>query len=303
MHFVMIFIDGLGLGLKEKNPVISAFTPNLDRLLGGQELIDKGTVYYKRAVMYSIDACLGVEGIPQSATGQTTLWTGVNAAEAIGCHLNAYPNERLIEIIKSHSIFKQLKNKGKRIAFANAFSANYQELISQGLRKHSASTLCALAGGITLRTGNDLIAGKAVYQDITNETMRKRGENVPIFSPYQAGVNLGKLMLEYDFTLFEFFQTDILGHKLDYEKAVEIIELLDIFLGGFFEVIEAVDSGDQRIAFMLTSDHGNIEDLSTREHTFNKVPAICWANFDIEFPNLKSLQDITPAVVELLTKN
>ena len=36
---------------------------------------------------------LGIEGLPQSATGQTALFTGINAAQLLGRHLFGFPNQ------------------------------------------------------------------------------------------------------------------------------------------------------------------------------------------------------------------
>jgi bisphosphoglycerate-independent phosphoglycerate mutase (AlkP superfamily) len=52
---------------------------------------------------------------------------------------------------------------------------------------------------------------------------------------------------------------------------------------------------------ILTSDHGNIEDLSTRNHTLNAVPTIVWGNERQRVANrVQSLADITPAILEVL---
>ena len=52
---------------------------------------------------------------------------------------------------------------------------------------------------------------------------------------------------------------------------------------------------------ILTSDHGNIEDLSTRNHTLNAVPTIIWgANRDRVARRVSTLADITPAILEVL---
>jgi len=56
-------------------------------------------------------------------------------------------------------------------------------------------------------------------------------------------------------------------------------------------------------ASILTSDHGNIEDLSVRNHTLNDVPTIIWGrNRDEIARGIKDLTDIAPAIFELLTK-
>jgi hypothetical protein len=300
MHFTMIFVDGLGMGSEENNPVMFAQTPHFDRLLGGHFLWGDSEIEYNNSRLYSLVATLETNGIPQSATGQTTLWTGVNAAKLLGYHLNAYPNKKLKDIIKKHSIFKQLADKGKKVTFANAFTKGYEEMVTDGTKKHSASTLCTLAGGVRLRRREDLLEGKAVYQDITNEIFRKRGEDVPLVKPCLAGKNLAQISLEHDFTLFEYFQTDIRGHKRDLAKAVKVIESLDEFLGGYLSKAEAVNSSEHKMALILTSDHGNIEDLSIATHTLNKVPAVCWSNFGFKWPKMKSITEVTPTILRVL---
>ena len=59
----------------------------------------------------------------------------------------------------------------------------------------------------------------------------------------------------------------------------------------------------ERSTVILTSDHGNIEDLSVRNHTLNPVPTIVWGRHREHIaPRIRSLTDITPAIVDVLTK-
>lgn len=300
MHFVMIFLDGFGLGNERDNPIVAAHTPYLDELLGGhyfwgqERKIENGRVF-----LTPLDASLDVPGIPQSATGQTTLWTGVNGAKALGFHLNAYPNEKLASIIADKSIFKQLAGLGKKVTFANTFTDAYDEMIATGKRRHTASTLSALAGGVRLRRVADLLAGKGVYHDMTNEILRDLAGSVdiPLISPFEAGQNLGKIALEYNFTLYEFFQTDVRGHKQDWEKAVSLVEQIDEFIGGFMSV---VGRSQEDVAWLLTSDHGNIEDFSVKGHTQNPVPALAWSNRNVDWPRWERLEEVTPGIVKMI---
>ncbi len=298
MHLVMIFLDGFGLGDQEANPVYAAHTPCIDRLLGGHLLWGSRHLQYGHAVLTPLDACLDMPGTPQSATGQTTLWTGVNAAKALGHHLNAYPNRELWQIIREKSILKQLKDKGKNVVFANAFTSMIDESLRQdpfaGARKLSASTLTELAAGLRLRRPQDLLAGQAVFQDMTNEIMRQRGVEVPLMSAYEAGQNLGRVALAHDFTLYEFFQTDVKGHKQLWDESIELVERIDNFLQGFLDLV-----GDADVGFILTSDHGNIEDFRIKGHTANSVPALCWANRLTEWPEWQRLEDVTPGILKL----
>lgn len=302
MHLVMFFIDGFGLGSEEANPIVAARTPVVDRLLGGHLLWGKRVLAHGQTVLRPLDASLRVPGVPQSATGQTTLWTGMNAAKALGYHLNAYPNEALAKIIAEHSLFKQLAAYGKKVTFANAFTSVIDQsfyLNAKPKKRYSASTLSALAGGVRLRRAKDLLEGKAVFQDMVNEIMRERGEDVPLFTPFEAGQNLARVCLEHDFTLYEYFQTDKKGHKQVWNECVDIIERIDSFLGGFLSIVE---SSDDNVALILTSDHGNIEDFRVKGHTLNPVPALCWSKRPLKWPEWQSIEEVTPGIVELLTK-
>ena len=297
MHMVMIFLDGFGLGGQDDNPIVAAKTPVLDELLGGHLLWGKRCITHNNTVLRALDATLGVPGTPQSATGQTTLWTGINAAKAIGHHLHAYPNQPLAEIIAEKSIFRQLADAGKTVMFANTFTDAYDQAVGTGKRKHTASTLSALAGGVRLRRVSELMEGLAVYQDMTNAILVQLGEQVPVISSFEAGQHLGNLALNYDFTLYEFFQTDVLGHKQLWDEAIGLVERIDSFIGGFLSVIEEQED----VAWILTSDHGNIEDFSVKGHTTNPVPALCWSNQPVQWPEWDTLEEVTPGIFKLLT--
>ena len=292
----MIFLDGFGLGREDANPIVAARTPTFDGLLGGHYLWGAPFITHGHTRLCPLDANLGVPGVPQSATGQTTLWTGVNAAKLLGYHLNAYPNETLQKTIAAKSIFKQLRDRGKSVMFANCFTTAYDQAVAAGKRRHTASTLSALAGGVRLRRVPDLLAGLAVYQDMTNQILRELGEDVPLYSAAEAGGHLAQLALSYDFTLYEFFQTDIKGHKQLWDEAIGLIERIDSFIGGFLEVAAGKD-----VAVLITSDHGNIEDFTVKGHTTNPVPALAWSDRPLAWPEWTRLEDVTPGIVSLLT--
>jgi len=59
----------------------------------------------------------------------------------------------------------------------------------------------------------------------------------------------------------------------------------------------------QSSTVILTSDHGNIEDLSVRNHTLNPVPTIVWGRHREHIASrVRSLTDITPTIVDVITK-
>ena len=85
----IFFIDGVGMGANDSeiNPFVTANLPALTGLFGeGWYLADGGRRTNKRASLVPTDACLRVEGRPQSATGQAVILTGRNVSAAIGEH-------------------------------------------------------------------------------------------------------------------------------------------------------------------------------------------------------------------------
>jgi 2,3-bisphosphoglycerate-independent phosphoglycerate mutase len=75
------------------------------------------------------------------------------------------------------------------------------------------------------------------------------------------------LARQYDFALFEYWASDYAGHRQEMDSAVRLMETFDGVLGG---LVESWDEG----LILVTSDHGNMEDLSTRRHTDAHVPAL-----------------------------
>ena len=294
---LLIFIDGLGLGAGDPavNP-LARFDPPFFRELFGRPLTrEVGRVLRNDACLVPTDAALGVAGLPQSATGQTAIFTGVNAPLRMGRHILGFPGPTLAKIIAEHGILRELATAGLRVAAANMYTANYMELVARRKRRHSVTTLTILGAGLQLRSTAEMAAGEAVYQDVTNEMLPLFGvEGVPPVSPAEAGRRLAALAARHHFTMFEYFQTDRQGHKHDWAAAEKIVSVLN----GFLTAVRAA-AGDTLV--IITSDHGNFEDLSVKTHTTNKVPTIllgpgCCAVAE----RIGDLTDIKPAVMAYL---
>jgi 2,3-bisphosphoglycerate-independent phosphoglycerate mutase len=247
-------------------------------------------------VLAPTDACLGIEGRPQSASGQTTILTGINAPASIGYHKQGFPNQALLDIIREHSIFLQLKRSGiNDINFANTYT---QKFFESRPRWISATTAAVEAAGLRFNTVGDLKAGRAVYQDFTNAMLIERGEPVDPRSPGEAGEVLAGIVEAHRFTLYEYFITDKVGHAQDFDAASRVLRALALFIRSLLAKIDL-----EKTTVVLTSDHGNIEDLSVRNHTLNLVPTILWGEHREQLAaRIKCLTDITPAIVDVLTK-
>lgn len=292
MSVLLFFIDGLGIGSRgEFNP--------LDGLDDAEPLAiflneEPKTIF--GGIVIPTDACLGIDGRPQSASGQTTILTGVNVPAKLGYHKQGFPNSAMLAIIRDHSIFHQLTRAGvKPITFANTYT---QRFFDERPRWVSATTAAVEAAGLRFRTVPDLKAGRGLYQDFTNAMLIERGEDVNLRSPDEAATVLSRIAGENRFTLYEYFITDKVGHAQDMQAARRVLKNLARLIRA---VLAAIDLG--RTSVILTSDHGNIEDLSSRNHTLNPVPTIVWgANKERIAFRIKTLADITPAIVETLTE-
>jgi len=157
-----------------------------------------------------------------------------------------------------------------------------------------------MAAGIPFRMMEDLKRGEAVFMDITNRLLLTRPDAPPgvtVIPPQLAGERLAHLSGKHHFTFYEYFLTDTYGHSRDWEGALEALSNIDGLLDG---VLRGVNL--QETLVMITSDHGNVEDLSTKTHTLNNVPTILIGMGREEMGRrINSLQDITPAIVGFLS--
>jgi 2,3-bisphosphoglycerate-independent phosphoglycerate mutase len=296
-NILFIFIDGLGIGDNDpaKNPCADPGLRFFNHFLDDNfpKRIEP------RGWILGLDATLGIKGLPQSATGQTALLTGVNASALLGRHLNGLPNQRLREVIAGHSLFKHFVDAGRPAAFLNTFRPPFFDYDPHVIIRHlSVTSVANLYAGLPFFNLDDLQQERSVYQDMTNHSLRELGFEVPIFSPQKAGMIIGRQSQAYHFSLYEYFQTDFAGHSRDMKRAKDELFKLDFFLAS---VLETVDLNSTVI--IVTSDHGNIEDLSFKGHSRNPALTLLFGRgADQLIPSLKSIVDVFPAILSLVLK-
>ncbi|HEY6101183.1 MAG TPA: alkaline phosphatase family protein, partial [Anaeromyxobacter sp.] len=276
MTVFFVFVDGVGAGAPdpERNPLARA-EHLLSRFEDGTgSALPRGG----RAVL--ADATLGVPGRPQSATGQTAILTGENAPRLVGRHVLGFPNAPLRELLRERSIFRALAAEGRRAVFANAYPVAYLRALGHDVSgepefelgrrraRAAATTVAYAAGGGAFRTWADAKAGRGLTHDITGRRARGHGADVPEREPEQAAEILLDLGRDQDLALFEFFETDEAGHARAMDRALDALGRLDRFLR---RVVAGLGPGD---ALVVASDHGNVEDLSSRNHTRALVPVL-----------------------------
>ena len=277
--------------------------------------------------MKPIDASLGVSGLPQSATGTTAMLTGINAPEIIGRHLSGFPTPALQKIIHEHSVHRQAIQRGLKPTFANAYNEEYfkRPKLRESVTTHAVHAAEDL--GMRFRMMDDYRNGLAVFHDLTGELIRIQGNGdrltaptnkqvvfkrfardpkgfremvaqweIDVIDPVEAGHRIARLAPDHDLVLFEYVKTDMMGHDCDPGWAKDVVDEVMLFLRTLLG-----DLDTSRDTLLITSDHGNSEDITVKTHTLNPVPSV--AVGPLAHPILdpsESIMDITPNLLNAL---
>lgn len=303
MRVALLFIDGVGIGPKN---------PSANPLTHGEFLVSRfddgtGTALPFGGTWSAADTTFGVHGRPQSASNQTAIYTALPAPQLLGEHVPGYPDARLIALLNQQSIVKRLRRAGRSATFANAYPASVLTHIGVPGRpsreppldlppevkrriRASASALAFAAGDVALRTFEDLRAGAGLTHDIDGATARSKGLDVPTHTADEAAKIFWDLA--EDFTLFEHYLADEAGHARDLGAAIGALTTFDQFA----RAVIARRPPDAQI--LICSDHGNVEDLSTRGHTLHPVPVLAFGPCDAS--RIHSVADVGVEVLRLL---
>ena len=241
--------------------------PTLISLTNGKRwLCNTGAQVSERAVFIPTDARLGVAGYPQSGTGQASLLTGLNVPEIIGRHYGPKPEQTTRELIRQHSYFRRLTENGKTARLLTAYPPGLLADFDRGKTLRSSIQQAAFESGAPHFTLDDVMQQRALTAEWTTSSWRRhlRFRALPQYSPRAAGRLLARLAREYDFAFHSHWLTDRIGHRGTLSDGIEILERFDAVLAGVLDIWD-----DDAGLVIIISDHGNMEDLSTRRHTLN----------------------------------
>lgn len=304
---IFIFLDGIGIGRASRtNPFFAASADYLCFYENGLALPDGTPVK-------PIDARLGVEGMPMSATGQTTLFTGVNTPRLLETHKDSYPDKPMRKVIRENNLFSRLKKNRRSAKFLNAYPGSAHLFTPEHIRilqdgefylspafqtrsgKNLSVTTCMMVSSYTPVFGKiDILNQKALYHDYSNRSLNRDGITLPEFSPEKAAEIIYNTSRNHDLLLYEFFLTDMYGHGFGLEECVGLIRELNRLVKHLLSLLNKDED-----TLLITSDHGNLEDTLTPLHTTNPVPLITWGRKSETLrKNIDNLADITPAIVE-----
>ena len=301
MKLIFVFLDGVGLASKsDKNPFSLTPQKRIKKSLTKECLLEEATLREPKKVFLPISASLDVSGAGQSGTGQFSIYTSQNGAKLFGKHFGPYLPTPLRALLTESNIFKMLKAIGKKICYANAYPESFIQrclsLRTVGKIRSSVLFEIAVLEKVELRSLPHLQKNKAVSGDITNEWWQKNisHDALNVIPPEAAAENLLALTEEYDAVFYEFFLTDLVGHQRISIEPARIVGCLDRFLGKIFEYLQ------DNTLFVMTSDHGNFEDLSTTQHTQNPVPLLVLGKGAEFFYTIKSIDEVAKTILNAL---
>lgn len=296
---IFVFLDGVGIGKPdtEYNPFFKYGSRTFTELFKQIPSIYEPVLNGKNMFLFPADATLGVSGLPQSGTGQTSIYCGMNAPEYVGKHFGPFPYSTLLPFLKEESLMNYFLSKGKNAVFANAYPKIFFDYVEKGTQRLTATTLMCLLNDIPLLTATDLRRGNAVSAEITNQRWKEKlNYSVPTIKARTAARRLLKLAQDNHFVLFEYFLTDHVGHGRYDGDEEQLFRDLDEFL---YTLLTEYNASNTTI--VVCSDHGNVEDLSVTTHTFNPVLMITAGKKAIELLHeIRNISHIKKAIVDEL---
>jgi 2,3-bisphosphoglycerate-independent phosphoglycerate mutase len=268
-----LMLDGVGIAnFHDQHPFQNQDIPTLTKL----GISSVKHVTETEFVSHPIDATLGVEGLPQSGTGQTTLLTGVNAAKVMDRHYGPWPGPSLKPLLEQ-SLPVQLSKAGLTVRLANHYPQRYLEAIESGKRKLNAIAFAMTLAGAKLEYGIPPMLTNPDDPDSTSlEQVKTWGQEF-----MGSTANL---------TIFDAWWSDHLGHHGTLLEAQDHVRRLEVF------VTSALEARENNTLFMVTSDHGNFEDIGIKTHTFAPVPLVAFGAGALGFKDVTDLTGVAPAL-------
>lgn len=196
--------------------------------------------------------------------------------------------------MEEQSLFHQLLEKGLRPAFMNAYPPVFFERTAR-TNRWSCSTLMTRSSGLPLRSTEDIRQGLALSAEIFGDYWRsKLGIDLPRREPAELADILIQAADTHALVMFEYYLTDKAGHARNAAYAHEVLSRLDRLL---YALMKGLSGPGYHHTLVLCSDHGNLEDLSTKSHTRNPVPLVATGPQARYFHEAGNITDVPRAML------
>ncbi len=213
----------------------------------------------------ALDATLGVPGLPQSGTGQSCWLTGTDAVRAMGEHFGPVPGPTLQALLRERGLPRRLTEAGGRAALVNAYAPAY--LAGGGRRNRLGCFPYAFqAAGLALNPP-DVPALEPGLGLAYSSPWTPTGPEENIL---RLGEALAGALGAYDLLVADLWLGDLLGHQGREGAPPEVRIAGRAYLRRVDRLLTGAVQAGARV--VLSSDHGNLENLNVKSHTLARVP-------------------------------
>ncbi|THF85235.1 metalloenzyme domain protein [Deinococcus sp. KSM4-11] len=263
---VWLALDGVGHPLDA--PPGSVWEQHLPTL---RPLVDAGR---------ALDATLDVPGLPQSGTGQACWLTGTDAVALMGEHYGPHPGPTLQKLLRERSLPVQLAQAGARIALANHYVPAYFEAQAAGPRRNRVGCFpfSFQAAGAELNPPG--VPGVGATLGLNFRTPWEPVQ--PLDDVTRLGTALAGAAPAYDLITLDLWFSDLLGHEGAAPLRPEVLAAGRAYLRRVDALLTGLLEAGARV--VLSSDHGNLEDLRVKGHTVARVP-FCGSGVELGSPD------------------
>src|SRR5690606_2614611 len=130
--------------------------------------------------------------------------------------------------------------------------------------------------------------------DLTGALLRRSNPGLRTISAAESARELRQLALRHEFTFFDFWLSDHVGHRGSFAEAAELVGQLGEFLA------EALTDRNDGLTVLVTPDHGDLEDKTVKTHTRAAVPLLASGPGAAGFAGVTDLTGVAPVIGRIL---
>ncbi|WP_104991798.1 metalloenzyme domain protein [Deinococcus sp. NW-56] len=213
----------------------------------------------------ALDATLGVPGLPQSGTGQSCWLTGRDAVRVMGEHFGPHPGPTLRRLLAEWSLPVRLTRAGGRAALANHYPPAYHAAQARRPRPGCFPYAFQAAG---LPLGPPEVP--PVSPTLGLGYAAPWPEQTPLADLSQLGERLARAARTHDLIAADLWLSDLLGHRGRVPVPADALAAGRAYLRRVDALLAGLLEGGARV--IVSSDHGNLENLAVKGHTLARVP-------------------------------
>ncbi|MBB5236133.1 metalloenzyme domain protein [Deinococcus budaensis] len=223
----------------------------------------------------ALDAALGVPGLPQSGTGQTCWLTGQDAVRQMGEpgrgeHFGPHPGPTLQRLLRARGLPGRLTRAGGRAALVNHYPPAYfaAQTGERAVRRPRVGCFpyAFQAAGLALNPPGLPPLPATLGLDYAAPWR----PHTPPDTLARLGEALAEAARDHDLLVADLWFGDLLGHQGRDPTPPGVLAAGRAYLTRVDALLTGLLEAGARV--VLSSDHGNLENLRVKTHTLARVP-------------------------------